>query len=109
MITGFIEQVNIGQSRYVIKGVQNYFYNGNTIGWIDGMDWDYNYSYVVDSIVHTKDTIYFHKGEYLVYKANQSNVIYNYKKRYWEVFYESNVLIDACVYKMKSYIHFVQR
>jgi hypothetical protein len=108
-ITGFIKQISIGQYRYVIKGVQNYFYNGNSIGRIDGMDWDYNYSYVIDSIVHTMDTIYFHKCDNLIYKADQSSVIYNYEKKCWEAFYASDVLKDGCVYKIKNCIRFIQR
>lgn len=109
IINNCIGKISIGQFRYVIKSVHNYFYNGNAVGCIDGVDWDYNYSYVVDSVAHIRDTVYFHKEDSIIYKAEQSNVIYNHKIGCWEVFYASDILKDGCVYKMKNCIRFIQR
>lgn len=109
ILNNCIGKIDIGQIKYVIKGVHNYFYNGNAIGCINGVDWDYNYSYVVDSVAHIRDTVYFHKGNSFIYKAKQSNVIYNCTKGCWEVYYASDIFKDSCVYKIKNCIRFTQR
>lgn len=109
VITGYLKQLDIGQNKYTIKVELNYLYNGNAIGSIEGIAWEDNYSYLVDSIVHWKDTVYFFKETDVLYRANQRNVICNYQKGYWEVFYANNVLRDGRVYKMKNSIRFIQR
>ena len=108
LITVYINRVNVGHSVYMVKGVHNYFYNGNAIGHIDGVDWDYNYSYLIDSVVHLKDSIYFIKDATVLYAANQRDVTHNHQKGYWEAFYTHEVVRENNIYKMKNCIHFVK-
>jgi hypothetical protein len=111
LLLGYIKQVNSNEDcKYVVKAYYNYFYNGNSIGSIDGITWDYNYSYFIDDVVHDRDTISFYRGTDLLFKANQRFVCYDNKNEIWEVYYlDSNKRDDNMVYKMQKCIRFIRR
>ena len=107
---GFIDYVDInGHGRYVVKGEYRYFYNGWAVGRIDGMTWNEDYSYPVDSVVNTKDSFYFYKGLDILYEANQRDVEWDMGNRRWLVSYvDSFKNVDGYTYKMRKIIRFVE-
>lgn len=89
---------------YFIKIIHNYSYNGEGLGFINGKEWDYNYSYLIDSVVHLRDSFWFYKKEDVICHANQRDVIYDNQKKDWEIFYTDSVYRDGFMYKIKRII-----
>lgn len=107
----FIEQVEVeGYGKYVVKGICRNFYNGWSVGKIDGMFWDEDYLYAIDSVVNIKDTFYVYKGTDNLYKAHQRDVEWDSENGYWKVSYIDSFLnADGYVYKMRNDIRFVEK
>ena len=91
---------------YFIKIINNYSYNGEAIGTISGKEWDNNYSYLIDSVVHLRDSFWFYKKEDVICFANQRDVIYDNQKKEWEIFYTDSVYRNRSMYKIKKIIAF---
>lgn len=107
----FVEQVDVeGYGKYVVKGICRNFYNGWSVGKIDGMFWDEDYSYAIDSVVNIKDSFYVYKGTDNLYRAHQRDVEWVLENGYWKVSYIDSFLnADGYVYKMRNDIRFVEK
>lgn len=106
---GFVENVDIKGHKYYIKGEYRYYYNGWSFGRIDGMYWDEEYSYTIDSVVNIKDSFYIYKGTDILYKANQRDVEWDMVNMRWLVSYiDSFQNVDGFTYKMRKIIRFVE-
>lgn len=106
---GFVENVDIKGHKYYIKGEYRYYFNGWSVGRIDGMYWDENYSYPIDSVVNIKDSFYIYKGTDILYKANQRDVEWDMVNKRWLVSYiDSFQNVDGFTYKMRKIIRFVE-
>lgn len=108
----FVEQVEVkGGGKYVIKGVCRNYYNGWSVGRIDGMNWDEDYSYTIDSIVNINDSFYVFKGKDIIYKAHQRDVEWDSDERYWKVSYMDSFKNDddGYTYRMRNDIRFVEK
>ena len=107
---GFIEKVDVEGHIYVIKGEYRYYFNGWSVGRIDGMYWDEDYSYTIDSVVNIKDSFYIYKGTDILYKANQRDVEWDMVNKRWLVSYvDSFQNVDGYTYKMRNHIYFVKK
>lgn len=108
--SGFIDYVNVNGYVYVVKGEYRYFYNGWSVGRIDGMYQDEGYSYPIDSVVNMKDSFYIYNGADVIYKAHQRNVEWDIMSKRWLVSYiDSFQNDDGYTYKMREIIRFVKK
>lgn len=107
----FIEYVDIKDCcNYIIKGVCRKYYNGWSVGHLDGMYSDENHSYVIDSVVSIKDSYYVYNGTDILYRAYQRDVEWDLENGYWKVSYiDSFQNVDGYIYKMRNDIRFVEK
>lgn len=107
----FVEHVDVeGCGNYVVKGVYRNYYNGWSVGRIEGMNCDEDYSYVIDSVVSINDSFYVYKGKDIIYEAHQRDVEWDSENGYWKVSYTDSFLnADGYVYKMRNDIRFVKK
>ena len=106
----FVEHVDVKDGGgYVVKGVCRNYYNGWSVGRIDGMNWDKDYSFGIDSVVNIKDSFYIYKGMDTIYRAHQRDVEWDSENGYWKVSYiDSFQNVDGYTYKMRNDIRFVE-
>ena len=74
------------------------------------MNWDEDYSYVIDSVVSINDSFYVYKGKDIIYEAHQRDVEWDSDKGYWKVSYMNSFKnVDGYTYRMRNDIRFVKK